>query len=76
MREEAAARLAAEQARQEAEQARAEEELRSQRLAAKLRELNIDPDHLDQIGINIRRNPEMYQVIHESYRGGLARILA
>lgn len=35
--EEAAARLAA-------EQARAEEELRSQRLAAKLRELNIDPD--------------------------------
>jgi len=42
--EEAAARLAAEQARQEAEQARAEEELRSQRLAAKLRELNIDPD--------------------------------
>ena len=35
--EEAAARLAA-------EQARTEEELRSQRLAAKLRELNIDPD--------------------------------
>ncbi len=42
--EEAAARQEAEVARQEAEVARQEAEEKSQRLAAKLRELNIDPD--------------------------------
>lgn len=44
--EEAAARLVAEQARLVAEQSLQEEVIRSQRLAAKLRELNIDPDSL------------------------------
>jgi Uma2 family endonuclease len=40
------ARQAAEQARQAAERSLSEEQSRSQRLAAKLRELNIDPDAL------------------------------
>lgn len=44
--EEAAARLVAEQAKLVAEQSLQEEVIRSQRLAAKLRELNIDPDSL------------------------------
>lgn len=44
--EEAAARQQAEQARQQAEQARQQAEERATKLAAKLRELNIDPDTL------------------------------
>ena len=40
------ARQEAEQARQEAEQARNEERERSQKLAAQLRELGLDPDNL------------------------------
>lgn len=40
------ARQDAEQARQEAEQARNEERERSQKLAAQLRELGLDPDNL------------------------------
>ena len=44
--EEAAARQQAEDARQQAEDARQQAEEKAQRLAAKLRELNIDPDTL------------------------------